>query len=216
MKFMSITGFLAASILAFFPYLFFYWSRLREAYEQEKIFTSGIVMYMSCLVGGVLVGKYAPSFFRKSEIFDPLGLWFWGGVVFYFLSLFWVVFYEKLRFFEVFEASSVGLLYLYLFVFAVGFVLLGDARVLVGSLAVVLLIGVFYVLDMKYKGFSWYKSGRVGFSGLTTLGMMFLFRAIVAVINIPMISFVGKMDAVMSGALAFLLFFSVFNLSELL
>jgi hypothetical protein len=84
----------------------------------------------------------------------------------------------------------------------------------IGFIVIILLIVLFYFLDAHYKKFTWYKSGRVGFTGLTTLGLLLLLRAAVAPIVPDMLSFSGKYEAIISGILAFVSFLLVFNLAR--
>ena len=79
--------------------------------------------------------------------------------------------------------------------------------------AVACLLTLFAYLDASYKNFSWYRSGRVGFSGLTTLGVLFLLRAAFASFFPDVISFV-KYEAILSGVAAFVIFLAIFNLAR--
>jgi len=142
-------------------------------------------------------------------------LWFWFAVVFYTISLFLVIYRFKMRFFETFEASAVGILLWFIVVF-VSFSLSRPTPLsLLSSLYLVFLPLLFLYLDKKYKNISWYKSGKVGFSGLFTLGIFFLTRSLVAIASFPVLSLSGRFDIVLSAAMSFLLFFAVYNLSQL-
>jgi len=120
----------------------------------------------------------------------------------------------KFRFFETVEASGIAMLFWSVSVFLSNFV---ANKTLTSALAVILpatLIAVYYLFEGKYRGFSWYKSGRAGFSGFITLGIFFFTRVVFALIEIPMISLVGRLDVLLSGVVSFLLFFGVYHLSE--
>ena len=77
-----------------------------------------------------------------------------------------------------------------------------------------LLVCLYVTLNNYYKQFPWYKSGRVGFSGLVVLGSGFLIRSVVSLVYPNMIFFIGRVDAVLSAAIAFLFFFTVHSLSQ--
>jgi hypothetical protein len=85
---------------------------------------------------------------------------------------------------------------------------------LLAAVATLILIVTFYFFETKYKNFSWYKSGKVGFSGLAVLGIFFLVRALVALSFSFVLSFAGKFESVFSGITAFLFFLGVFNLAR--
>lgn len=211
---MSIYGALGSCLLGFFPFLFFLWRRLREDWESGDIFTGGAVVYLFAILGGV-VFSYFSRYLSLWGAVEIGGVWFWGAFLFFVLSFLWVVAWKHFGFFETFEALGVGLLYLYFFVFLMDGVFGGGVFSFLGAGVVSFLLFLFFFLEERYKRFSWYKSGRVGFSGLFVLGVGFLIRAIVAGTGAAVISFVGIMDVVLSGAVAFLMFFSVFNLSEI-
>jgi hypothetical protein len=168
---------------------------LKEDYEPEKLFVSGILMYFGVVVGGFLGARVS--------IFGFSNFWFWGGIVGFFLVFLLLVIRERLRFFEVLEAAFVGLLFLYMIIFLADFLGQRNFLSLGGTLFLIGLMLIFWFLDGHYKSFSWYKSGRVGFSGLTVLGLMFLVRTAVVILGVSMLSFSGKIDAVFPAHLHF-------------
>ncbi len=190
----------AMTFLGSFAFLFFYWKRLREDYLPNQIFSSGILVIISIFVSSIL--------FRSSLFWFWLTLLMMGGSF-----LFGFVKY-KMRFFESLEACGVGLL------IWVEFFLLGHATYyasflsLAGALFVVVLFFIYYYLNLRYRRFVWYKSGRVGFAGLCVLALFFIARAVVATLNVPMLSFVGRVDIVFSSIVAFILFFAIYNLAR--
>jgi len=133
-----------------------------------------------------------------------------GGLVGYSIGL--VKF--KIRFFESLEAYLAGGLYLILAVFvADAFVYLSVISLIAGTVTALLII-LFYFLETRYRYFTWYKSGKVGFSGLLTSGLFFLIRSIVSLFYPFVLSFLGRSESVVSGMVAFLLFLAVYNLSQ--
>jgi len=102
----------------------------------------------------------------------------------------------------------------------IALIFLGDSVVksslssFLGFLAILVFILVYYYFDSHYKKFSWYKSGKIGFSGLVTLGIIFLVRAGVAVSESVVLSFVDKYEAAFSATAALFCFLAVFNLGR--
>ena len=124
------------------------------------------------------------------------------------------IFRFKLRIFEVVESGVLGSLSLLSLVYLYALLENGDILAGSGILICIALIILFIYFDKHYKYFTWYKSGRIGFSGLTILGLFFLIRAAVALFFSDMISFVSGYEAVLSGVLAFVSFLTVFNLAK--
>lgn len=211
---MSTFPLILAVFLGSILYLFVYWRRLREDYSSSLIFESGFLYLL-----GVLVGVFVSQFiFSKSLVnsyfFDKGGLWFWGGVIGFTVSFLLGTYIRKIRFYESFEAAGVGMLYLVFLVLLILPISQNKIANFLPAAIAALTLALYYFLDKRYKSFSWYKSGRVGFSGLTAFGVFFLARAVVAVLSPHMISFVGIIDAVLSAVIAFLAFFNVYNLSQ--
>lgn len=187
--------------------LFNYWRRFREDYPSPVIFESGILVLAGSIIGALLFQFILRRFVSDSYFFDGSGLWFWGGVVGFITMSFFIMFQMKIRFYEAFEALGVGFMYLLLLV-------LISLKVFVLAVTLMFTLVIYHLINAKYKSFTWYKSGRVGFAGLTTFGLFFVARAVIAVASFHMVSFVGIIDAMLSALVAFLLFFSVYNLSS--
>jgi hypothetical protein len=183
-------------------FIFLFWKKLREDYPANYIFTTAIYSLLGLFLFDLVFSRYLHSW------------WFYGTILGSVLGLLIGVLRYKLRFYETYEAFVVGILPLS------SFVMLSDA-VSVRSLAsfiyfvfIVILMGLFYTFDKHYKKFSWYKSGRIGFSGLTISGIFFLVRAIVASFFPYVLSFTGKLESIISGIVAFTFFLLVFSLSR--
>ncbi len=200
--FSHVLIFLAGSFL----FLFNFWRRLKEDYSAELIFNSAM-FFVLLIPGGFLLAFLLARLLLASFVFNPAGLWFWGSFA-GFLSALWLsVVKFRLRQVEIFEAAVFGISFWLLLVYLVN----GEA----GLLAIMLLLyGVFYYIKNRYRSFSWYKSGKAGFSGLAVAAIFFIIRTAGAVFVPGMFSLVGKADFVPSAAIAFLLLFSLYNLSE--
>ncbi len=198
-NFLQVIAF-AVSLLTF---QFFFWRRLHEDFDHRIIFRSGTLMVAGFAIGSVLSALIIPVFFPTSKVFAYTGLWFWGAIVGVAIGFLVSQRVFKLPFYEMLEASVVG------FLFAIPFVTREFLYAIPSLIA-------YYILLNKYKSFSWYKSGKVGFAGLATLGIFFLVRSILALIGERMLVFtgIGKVEVVLCAAVAFLCFFGVYNLSE--
>lgn len=192
----------ALSLIGILIFLFVFWKRLREDYSETIIFTSAFYVLFGIFISDLI----ALYFFEK--------WWFWLGLLGGTIGIILAIFRFRLRVFEVVESGVLGSLALLSMVYL--YSLVQDRDILAGSATLICLalIILFVYFDKHYKDFTWYKSGRIGFSGLTILGLFFLIRAAVALFFNDMISFVSGYEVVLSGVLAFVSFLTVFNLAR--
>lgn len=193
---------IAINIFGFFVFLFLFWRRLKEDYVSGQIFTTGFFIFFGLIV-----------FYILSKIFFP-GWWFWitfGGLS---LGLISGVVKNHLRFYETIEAAILGILSWNALFFLGDSVRYTSLSSFIAFAVLILLLGFFYFLDTHYKNFSWYKSGRVGLSGLLTLATFFVFRSVASGFTPNIISFAPKFEMMISGAFAFILFLLIYNLAR--
>lgn len=183
-------------------FLFVFWRKLKEDYVADQIFSTGFYIITGIVVGVVVSVNFKPAW------------WFWSGLSGALLGLSIAVERYKLRLFEVLEASVNGGIILMASYFLLEWIKVPGTYILVMFLSMLFLILLFEFLNLHYKRFSWYKSGRVGFTGLTISGIFFLLRAVGAGFFPITVSFVGKSDVILSGIFAFISFISVYNLSR--
>ena len=194
-------GSLVTTLAGIILFLFLFWRRLKEDYPSSQIFTTAFYVLAGILLAWGLSLKVS----RES--------WFWLELVGIILGLGIGLLRYKFRFFEVLEALALGLLpWLGLF-FLKDSIENSSLASFLSFFAVTCLITLFAFLDSHYKNFNWYRSGRIGFSGLTTLGTLFLLRAAFASFFPFVISFV-KYEAILSGIAAFVFFLATFNLAR--
>jgi len=197
MAILIITNFIGVMV-----FLFLFWRRLREDYVDQVVFSTAFFMLIGLLVGIIVSSNFYPS------------AWFWIVLIGVSLGLVVGIFKYKLRPLEMIEASVISLLpWLGIFYFT-SFLLTQKIITLMIGVIIIFLIGLFVWLDRNYKGFSWYKSGRIGFSGLIILGVFFLIKAVVAAFIPDMLSFIGKYEIYLSAVAAFVCFFVVYNLAR--
>lgn len=179
---------------------------MREDYSSSLIFASGAYFIVSILAFSLPSGLVA-GLFTKSSVFNPSGIWFWTGFLGFCLGLLMSTKRLHLRFIETLEAALVAAAFWLMIVFVV-------SSAVLPAVLIVLLLVLFYFFEKNYKKFSWYKSGRAGFSGLLTACLFFVARAAASFLGSDELSLIGKADLVPSSVVAFLLLFSLYNLAE--
>lgn len=200
-------------ILGISLFMFYYWRRLKEDYVHDLIFTSLGYIFVGVSLGG-LVSFLLSRILIAVPFLNAGQLWFWGAFLGWVLAVVANVKLLKFKFFETFEASSIGLLIWLEMLYIANFISTQVVSSLGMSVFVFFLFILFRIFEKKYKQFSWYKSGKVGFSGLISLGIYFSARAVLALISINMVTLAGKIEVIFSTVTAFLLFFAVYYLSE--
>lgn len=184
---------LIANIVGSILFLYLYWKRLRDDYTSEKIFNSGFIL----IIGIVLS-------FLVSKFFLP-NYWFWIVFITVFIIEAFIVLKFKFKLFESLDALIVSVLpWLSLFYLSESIVKRSLFPFLIFWISLICLF-LFFFFDNYYRTFAWYKSGRVGFSGLMTLGIFFLIRTI---------AFTPNLERIFSGTVVFISFLLLFNLSR--
>jgi hypothetical protein len=183
-------------------FLFLFWKKLREDYTGNQIFSTAVLA-----LTGIGLG------FLISLKFFPLG-WFWLEFILALLGFTLGIVKFNLRPFELIEAAVVSLAPWLSLIFLSDSVVKINLSSFLAFFSVVCLTTFYIFLDSHYKNFGWYASGRIGFSGLATLGSFFLLRAILAYFFPFVISFIGRLEVIVSGVGAFISFLTLYNLSR--
>lgn len=161
MSTLVITFFNFVSIFAFSYVL---WRKLKEDYHHDTIFKFTLM-----ILAGAGAGWWAGENWAKNFVF---WLVFAGGAGAGYLYLQRL----NLKFFEVIDAISLGTFY-FLFLLYLGhsvvLLTLPNYFFIVNALISVLLIFLYAYFIRNYRGFRWYPSGKVGFSGLATFSLFF-------------------------------------------
>ncbi len=150
---------------------------------------------------------------RIGDRFFP-GAWFWLIFSAIVISLTFAILRYRLRIFETIEAAIISLLPWFGLFFLSDSIVYSSLSSLTGSIVILTLVIFYLFLDRQYKRFPWYKSGRVGFSGLTVMGTLFLIRAAVAAALDDVLSLASDYEVLLSGLVAFAAFLAVFNLAR--
>ena len=168
-------------------FLFVFWRRLKDDYSSEIIFQIATWILIGLSLGLTVARLFYPSWF------------FWFSLLGCLIGMFMAVIKFKLRFFETLEAvimAGMPFVSLLFFKDSVTNYSLNSFLAFVVSL---ILIFLAYWFDLRYKTFTWYKSGRIGFAGLAVSILFFISRTVIAILGITMISFVNKFEAIISG-----------------
>lgn len=189
----------AIGILVF---LFIFWKRLKEDYVSNMIFTTSFYTLLGALAGHLVSFYFLPEW------------WFWTSLLGLSLGLVVGILRYRLRTFETIDAFVPGLFFWLSMVYLKDAILNYNLSSLFAFIALLSFMVIYFVLDNHYKRFAWYRSGRIGFSGFTLLGVFFLVRSLVAATFPNVLSFVGTPDIIISAVMAFSSFLSVFNLSR--
>lgn len=194
-------------LIGSFLYLFIYWRRLKEDYASPLIFVSSIFQLVLLIFVYWFAKQFLAPSLSQSDLISPNGLWFWLDFGAISLSQLLLGKFTEMKYYEVFEATVLASFYLLLAFFISQLLLLGAGLILA-------LIIFYYLLDHNYKKFAWYRSGKVGFSSLTTLAIFFLIRAIMAFLAPNSLLLFGKIDTIISSSAALITFASLYNLSQ--
>lgn len=191
---------LIANILGIFTFFYLIWRNLKEDYHFEKVFNLGFVGLISFFL----------SNFISRFVEGPF--WFWITTLFLLLGFLIVVKRQKMKFFETMEAYFVGFMpWIGLFYLADSINKLRPASFVAFWITFICIFIYFYV-KTHYRGFSWYKSGRVGFAGIFTLFLFFLSRTIASLFYNDLVSMSGKFEVYLSGSASLLLLVLMYNL----
>lgn len=192
-----LTGFFGCLV-----FLFIFWKRLKDDYAAEIVFKSATYILTGILVAWSISVKFFPEWFLWAEFIGGIiGL----GISFRFL---------RVRFYETLEAFVISSLPWVSLTLLKSSVVNSSLSSFIAFLVTLVMIFVYYFLDYHYKEFTWYKSGKIGFAGLSTLALVFVSRSLLALFGIHVLSFVSKFEGILSGASAFICFLLIFNLGR--
>lgn len=194
---------IVTSFLGVLMFLFIFWKRLKEDYVSEIIFKAALYILSGLSIAYFLSIRFIPSWF------------IWTSLVGSILGLVLGIFTLRVKFYEALEAMIVS------FLPWISLMFLGDSVVhsslssFLGFAGTLVIIFISYWLSDHYKDFTWYKSGKIGFAGLATLALIFLTRSTIAIFGIHVLSFVSlRYEAIISGALVFIISILIFNLGR--
>lgn len=87
----------------------------------------------------------------------------------------------KMKFFEIYNSMFMGFLLVFSILCLRNSVVNSDLNSFLEFVFIIILIGLGHFLDLKYRNFGWYKSGRVGLSAVLISLLFFLSRGITSI-----------------------------------
>lgn len=190
-----------ANLLGTLSLFYFLWKKLKDDYHFEKIFNLGFTI-LSFQFVGILVSRFLlPQY------------WFWINLLLISIGFGFSVIRQKIKFFESFDGLVVGLLPWLGFYFFAEAIKNSSLVNFVGFWIVLMLVFIFLFLDSQYRKYTWYKSGKVGFSGVVTSFIFFLIRSILGFFFAGLASFSPNFESLFSGAFAFLFLLLLYRLA---
>lgn len=178
---------LVIGFLGIILFLFIFWKRLKEDYSSDIIFQTAITILI-----GVGLGLILSKIFLQNWFF---WLSFLGAILGFSLML--VKF--KLKFFETFEALILAAIPMVSLMFFRDSIVNSRLNSFLAFVASLILIFLSYWVDLNYRSFNWYKSGKIGFTGLFIAFIFFLIRTVIAIFGFGVVSFVGRAEPIVSG-----------------
>jgi hypothetical protein len=190
------------NIVGIVIFFFFLWKKLKEDYLPDNIFTSVFLVF-----GGLILG-----YILGIILIFPWWLWtsLLGGVIGYILSL--IIF--KIRARELYDAIWSGLLIWLSLYFLGDSVKNSSLFSFIGFAVILVLVGLYHYFDINYRNFSWYRSGKIGFSAFSTTALFFLLRGLSGIFFPFVLSLAGKVDMVLSFVVSFIFMALTYNLSR--
>lgn len=189
-------------ILGVFFTLFIFWKRLRDDYASGIIFNSLFIIFAVFFASYLISSNFFPGWFFWIEL---------AGVS---IGLAIAVYRNKIRFYESLEALIFSFLPWVALTFLKDSVKNLSLFSFVAFAVMLVLIFVFYFVDTHYKNFTWYKSGKIGLSGLAVLFLFFLIRSAIAIFFPSVLSFSGNIEPYLSGIFALISLVMIFNLGK--
>jgi len=174
-------------ILGVILFLFIFWKKLKEDYSSNIIFTTAFAILIGSSLGLTISRLFFPTWF------------FWFAFLGSILGMFLMITKFKFRFYETIEALILSTIPLISLMFFKDSIVNSSLNSFLAFVTSLILIFLSYWFDINYKSFSWYKSGRIGFTGISIAIIFFITRTLVAIFKVSMVSFVGQIEIVTSG-----------------
>jgi len=189
------------NIFGVFAFLYIFWKKLKEDYFPALIFNTAFYMLFGILIGFIISAVFASNW------------WFWLTFIGASFGLYLGIARLRLRVYEVIEAATIALLPWITLIFLADAAATARLESFLAGVVSIFLLLFYAFLNNHYKNFAWYISGRVGFSGLTTLTVFFLIRASLAILFPTVLSFVN-IEVFLSGILSFFLILVIYKLAR--
>ncbi len=189
------------TIASVFVFLFAFWRNLKEDYIPSQIFSTAFYVLAFSFTG------YGMSYFASIYTF-------WIVIVFFTIGLIHGFRRKGIKPNEAVDAMAVSIWLALLFTLPIILIHASIDKVIFYIMVTV--SGVAYFAVKKYyKTFVWYRSGRRGFPAYFSIGLFFLLRSFVSIINPGLTLFQTEYDIFISGLISAVSFFNIFVLGKL-
>jgi hypothetical protein len=194
---------LGITFLGVLIFLFIFWKRLKEDYSAEIIFKSATYILVGIGVALTIASNFFPLWF------------FWASLIGGLTGFSFAILRFRVKFYETLEALIIASLPWLGIVFLMDSVIKGSLNSFLAFAFMLIMLFASYYFDTHYKRFSWYKSGRIGFAGVSVAIVLFLVRSAIAIFKVPVLSFVGRSELIISGVVTVVSFILLFNLGRI-
>lgn len=195
--FFSVVLILLGTVL----FSFAFWRRLKEDYGSDEIFKATTMLLVGGLVGWLIVDRWFGEFA------------FWGFALGFLISVVYITLRLTFKPFEIIDSVAWAFFWLWVFV-ELRFLLihgLGQWVNIFLVVAPVLSLISYKFLTSRYRRFSWYPSGRIGFLGFSSFAIYFFLHSAVAFGLFWMLSFrVYLFDGLLSFFLVWLFVLGIY------
>ena len=190
------------SVPFFLTSLFILWKKLRDDYIASQIFSLGFGIYFSLVAGFLLFHFFKFSYSEWFIVAAPV------VVVLYLSSR------GRMRLNELVNALAPLLYVSNIYYYLMLVILRNNYFGLIGVFLSVFFLVIYFLLEKNYKKLQWYKSGKIGFSGLFVLSVYFFMNSALAILIPDMVFFSGKINAIISMLLGLIFAFALTRLSK--
>lgn len=166
---------------------------MKDDYHYERIFNLSFITLATLSISSLISTNFFPVY---QFWFNLFGLTLGYGIGGY---------WQKIKFYESFNSLVISLLPWFGVIHLVRSIANSSLIEFVIFWVCLLLIFLYFLIESQYRKFIWYKSGRVGFSGLMIAGIFFALQVVV-LDNI--------FEKYISTAIAFVFFLLLYKLSR--
>jgi len=191
-----------AYLLAAYVFVFLFWKKLREDYLPSQIFTASLIS-----LSGLLLFTFSLNKLNS-------GWWFWWGFLGSIIGLFAAIYKFNMKIFETLDAWIFAGLTSLASIYLIKSINTKERENLLIFGSTLILLVIYRYLNKNYKKFTWYRSGKVGFAGLTVFAIFFVMRFTVALFYPAMLSFVGTGELLLSGGMILVSLILYLNLAK--
>ena len=191
-----------ANLLGIILLFFFLWKKLKEDYHFEKIFNLAFTILFFQIIASIIANKFF------------LDYWFWINLTGIVLGFVISIIRQKMKFFESYDGLVIGLLPWFSFTFFAQAVHNSSLINFIGFWIILVLVFTFLFLDSQYRKYTWYKSGKVGFSSVVTSFLFFAIRSVLGIFFAGSASLLPNFESYLSGAFAFSFLLVLYRLAS--